>query len=69
MQVVECEALLIATGRKPNVSNIGLERAGVEFSHKEGVKVNDYLQTTNKVCMYATASGEVTFTGRHGDGI
>lgn len=45
----ECEALLVATGRKPNVSNVGLEKAGVEFDTKAGVKVNDQLQTTNKV--------------------
>lgn len=50
IQVFECEALLVATGRKPNVSNVGLEKAGVEFNPKDGVKVNDHLQTTNKVC-------------------
>lgn len=48
-QVIECEALLVATGRKPNVNNVGLEKAGVEFNAKDGVKVNDQLQTTNKV--------------------
>lgn len=48
-QVVECEALLVATGRKPNVEGIGLEKAGVEFTPRDGVKVNDHLQTTNKV--------------------
>lgn len=47
--MIECEALLVATGRKPNVSNVGLEKAGVEFTTKDGVKVNDQLQTTNKV--------------------
>lgn len=48
-QVVECEALLVATGRKPNVNNVGLNKAGVEYNAKDGVKVNDQLQTTNKV--------------------
>lgn len=48
-QIIECEALLVATGRKPNVNNVGLEKAGVEFNAKDGVKVNDQLQTTNKV--------------------
>lgn len=48
-QVIECEALLVATGRKPNVNKVGLEKAGVEFNAKDGVKVNDQLQTTNKV--------------------
>lgn len=47
--MLECEALLVATGRKPNVKNVGLEKAGIEFNAKDGVKVNDQLQTTNKV--------------------
>lgn len=47
-KVFECEALLVATGRKPNVSNVGLEKAGVEYNARDGVKVNDQLQTTNK---------------------
>lgn len=48
-QAVECEALLVATGRRPNVEGVGLEEAGVEFDTRDGVKVNDHLQTTNKV--------------------
>ena len=39
---------MVATGRKPNVKNIGLEDAGVEFTPKDGVLVDDYLRTTNK---------------------
>eukprot|EP00753_Platysulcus_tardus_P010728 PLAT300.1.p1 GENE.PLAT300.1~~PLAT300.1.p1 ORF type:complete len:683 (+),score=331.18 PLAT300.1:33-2051(+) len=42
------DALLIATGRKPNVTGMGLEEAGVEFTEHHGVKVTDMLQTTNK---------------------
>lgn len=40
------EKLLIAVGRIPNVEGLNLEAAGVEYD-KKGVKVNDYLQTTN----------------------
>ncbi|CEM14661.1 unnamed protein product [Vitrella brassicaformis CCMP3155] len=47
-EVIEGEALLVATGRKPNVRGIGLEAAGVEYDDRMGVKVNDYLQTSNK---------------------
>lgn len=43
-----CEALIVATGRAPNVENIGLEAAGIEFDKKRGVHINQYLQTTNK---------------------
>jgi glutathione reductase (NADPH) len=35
-----------ATGRIPNVESLHLENAGVDYS-KGGIKVNDYLETTN----------------------
>lgn len=42
----EAEQLLMATGRKPNTENLGLEKAGVE-TERGFVKTNDYLQTKN----------------------
>jgi pyruvate/2-oxoglutarate dehydrogenase complex dihydrolipoamide dehydrogenase (E3) component len=44
---LEFDALLIATGRKPSVKGLGLEKAGVSYDERMGVKVNDRLQTTN----------------------
>jgi pyruvate/2-oxoglutarate dehydrogenase complex dihydrolipoamide dehydrogenase (E3) component len=38
--------LLVATGRTPNTSDIGLELAGVEVTAHGHVKVNERLQTT-----------------------
>jgi pyruvate/2-oxoglutarate dehydrogenase complex dihydrolipoamide dehydrogenase (E3) component len=38
--------LLVAGGRTPNTSGIGLERAGVETTDRGYVKVNERLQTT-----------------------
>ncbi len=46
-KVLEFDALLIATGRKPSVSGLGLEEAGVEYDARMGVTVNEKLQTTN----------------------
>lgn len=40
------DAVLVATGRAPNVENLGLEAAGVEYS-KRGITVNDHMQTSN----------------------
>ncbi|ANZ57518.1 glutathione reductase [Fructilactobacillus lindneri] len=37
--------VLDATGRNPNVENIGLNTVGVEYD-KNGIKVNDHLQTS-----------------------
>ncbi|MFW2368490.1 MAG: FAD-containing oxidoreductase [Desulforhopalus sp.] len=44
---LEFDALLIATGRKPAVAGLGLEKVGVEYDARKGIVVNDTLQTTN----------------------
>ncbi len=41
----EADELLLALGRHPNVEQLNLEAAGVQYDHK-GIKVDDYLQTT-----------------------
>ena len=43
----QVDQLVISTGRAPNVEGLGLEQAGVEFDLRQGVTVNDRLQTTN----------------------
>lgn len=43
----EAQALLNATGRIPNVHDIGLEVAGVEFDGRKGVLIDDYFKTSN----------------------
>ncbi len=42
----EFPQVLIAVGRKPNVENIGLEKAGVELDPQGFIKVDKYLRTT-----------------------
>ncbi|MDE2292678.1 MAG: mercuric reductase, partial [Elusimicrobia bacterium] len=53
------DAVLVGVGRAPNVEGLGLEAAGVAYD-KTGVKVDDFLRTTNPrvyaagdVCMAA----------------
>jgi pyruvate/2-oxoglutarate dehydrogenase complex dihydrolipoamide dehydrogenase (E3) component len=41
------EALLLATGRAPNVEGLDLEKANVQYSPTSGIVVNDYLQSSN----------------------
>ncbi|MFN0110535.1 MAG: mercuric reductase [Blastocatellia bacterium] len=43
---VACDLILSAAGRAPNVEGLNLEVAGVEYS-REGVKVDDFLRTSN----------------------
>jgi pyruvate/2-oxoglutarate dehydrogenase complex dihydrolipoamide dehydrogenase (E3) component len=44
---IAVDEILLGVGRAPNVENVGLEAAGVAYDAKRGVRVNDYLQTTN----------------------
>jgi pyruvate/2-oxoglutarate dehydrogenase complex dihydrolipoamide dehydrogenase (E3) component len=41
------DEILVGTGRSPNVEGLNLEAVGVEYDHRAGIKVNDFLQTTN----------------------
>ena len=41
------DALLVATGRKPAVAELGLEAAGIAHDERTGIRVDDRLQTTN----------------------
>mmetsp|Transcript_27041 Transcript_27041/g.57889 ORF Transcript_27041/g.57889 Transcript_27041/m.57889 type:complete len:692 (+) Transcript_27041:225-2300(+) len=43
----EFDALLVAAGRRPNVTGMDLDLAKVDFDTKKGLIVNDKLQTTN----------------------
>lgn len=64
-QRVEADLILVATGRQPNVENLGLEQNGVNFSPR-GIVVDDNMQTNvpniyaigdvNARCMLAHAA-------------
>lgn len=59
----EFDGLLIATGRKPSVSHLGLEAAGVEFDERSGVIVNEQLQTSNSnIYAVGDVAGKYQFT-------
>ncbi|MGH1283939.1 dihydrolipoyl dehydrogenase [Bacillus toyonensis] len=52
MHEVTPEFVLVSVGRKPRVQDLGLEKAGVQFSNK-GITVNEHMQT-NVSHIYAT---------------
>ncbi len=59
---VVADEILVSIGRTPNVEKLGLEQVGVEYD-RHGVKVNDYLQTTNsKVYAVGDACLKLKFT-------
>ncbi len=44
---VVVDEILVGVGRQPNIKGLGLEQVGVEADPKQGICINDYLQTTN----------------------
>ena len=45
-RTVEGTDILVALGRTPNTSGMGLEKAGIEVTEKGHIRVNDRLETT-----------------------
>jgi dihydrolipoamide dehydrogenase len=45
-QTVDCDLMLVATGRGPNVKDLGLEQIGVEFDEKKGIAADERRRTT-----------------------
>ena len=45
-RTLEGTDILAATGRTPNTSGVGLEKAGIEITEKGHIRVNDRLETT-----------------------
>ena len=44
---LHADAILLATGRRPNTAGLNLAAAGVEVNERGAIVVDDYLQTTN----------------------
>jgi len=56
-EAVETDAVMFATGRRPNTTGLGLEHAGVELAHDGSIAVDAYSRT-NIEHIYAV--GDVT---------
>ncbi|MBU3079204.1 glutathione-disulfide reductase [Sphingomonas quercus] len=54
---IVCDALMFATGRRPNTEGLGLETAGVELTGRGAVKVDEDNRST---CPSIYAVGDVT---------
>ena len=44
---LDADAILLATGRRPNTAGLNLPEAGVEVNERGAIIVNEHLQTTN----------------------
>jgi dihydrolipoamide dehydrogenase len=47
-QTLEVEQVLVATGRAPNIENLGLREAGVQLTDRGFVKINERMETSAK---------------------
>ena len=62
-RTLEGTDILAATGRTPNTSGIGLEKAGIEVTEKGHIRVNDRLETTSpNVWAMGECAGSPYFT-------
>jgi pyruvate/2-oxoglutarate dehydrogenase complex dihydrolipoamide dehydrogenase (E3) component len=55
-EAIDAERLLVATGRRPNVHDVGLERLGVEVTRR-GVTVDERLRAGDGVWAIGDAAG------------
>lgn len=57
------DAVLIATGRKPNIEGLNLAAAGVELTPRSAIKVDEYLRTsTPNIWAMGDVTGGLQFT-------
>ena len=62
-EILEADAVLIATGRKPNTEGLRPERAGVELNRRGAVVVDDELKTTaDNIWAMGDVHGGLQFT-------
>lgn len=45
-RVFSAQKLIVATGRRANTQGLNLEKIGIELERNQGIKVDEYLQTT-----------------------
>jgi pyruvate/2-oxoglutarate dehydrogenase complex dihydrolipoamide dehydrogenase (E3) component len=60
---IAVDAILTGVGRLPNVEGLDLQSAGVEYDIHEGVRVDDFLRTTNP---HVYAAGDVCLEYKYG---
>lgn len=55
---ITVDEILVGVGRAPNVEGLGLEKAGIDFDTRQGVKVDVLLRTSNPRVF---AAGDICF--------
>lgn len=62
-QFLEGEAILVATGRRANISSLNLENAGIEITSRKAIKTDKHLRTNvENIWAAGDVRGELQFT-------
>ncbi len=62
-EILKADAILLATGRKPNTQNLGLENAGVAVNERGGVVTDAHRRTTvENIYAMGDVTGKEQFT-------
>ncbi|MEX2336718.1 MAG: NAD(P)/FAD-dependent oxidoreductase [Fulvivirga sp.] len=59
-RIVETALVVNSSGRVPQIDQLDLEKGNIDFDKKEGIKVNEYLQSISNAKVYA--AGDVAAT-------
>ncbi len=62
-KTINADRILVATGRKPNTENLGLENTAIETTDRGAIKIDDFLRTTvDNVWAIGDVKGGLQFT-------
>lgn len=68
---IQADEILLSIGRVPNIEELNLEAAGVAFDKEQGIKVNDFMCSTNPkvfaagdVCLALKFANAAQFSAR-----
>lgn len=62
-KTINADRILVATGRKPNTENLGLENTAIETTDRGAIKVDDFLRTTvDNIWAIGDVKGGLQFT-------
>jgi len=68
---IQADEILLSVGRIPNVEELGLKAAAIEFDTDQGIKVDDFLRSTNPnvyaagdVCLSLKFTNAAQFSAR-----
>jgi glutathione reductase (NADPH) len=50
---IQTDMVVHGAGRIPEIDDLNLEAAGIEYDSRKGIKVNDYLQSISNAAVYA----------------